>query len=200
MIYAFKGFVPVVHPSAFVHPQATITGNVVIGKDVYIGPGACLRGDWGGIEVHDGANVQENCTIHMFPGVTVVLEEAAHIGHGAIIHGAHIGRNTMIGMNSVIMDEVSIGRECIVGALAFVKAKSTIPDRSLVVGNPAKIVRQVSDDMAAWKTLGTQLYQTLPSDMRQHWQEVAPLTEVPIDRPSQESLYETWEAIKNTNK
>lgn len=106
----------------------------------------------------------------------------------------------MIGMNSVIMDEVSIGRECIVGALAFVKAKSTIPDRSLVVGNPAKIVRQVSDDMAAWKTLGTQLYQTLPSDMRQHWQEVAPLTEVPIDRPSQESLYETWEAIKNTKK
>src|SRR5690606_7237120 len=108
MIYSFKGFISVVHPSSFVHPQAVVTGNVIIGKDVYVGPGAALRGDWGGIVVEDGCNIQENCTVHMFPGVTVHLKESAHIGHGAIIHGATIGRNVLIGMNAVVMDEVEI--------------------------------------------------------------------------------------------
>lgn len=198
MIYAFKGFIPVVHPTAFVHPQAAVTGNVIIGQDVYIGPGAAIRGDWGGIVIEDGCNVQENCTIHMFPGVTVVLEAAAHIGHGAIIHGAHIGRNAMIGMNSVIMDEAKVGAASIVGALSFVKAKMDIPSRSLVVGNPAKIIREVSDEMLAWKTKGTQLYQSLPQDLHQHWEAVEPLTELPPDRPAQEKLYETWEQIKSS--
>lgn len=198
MIYAFKGFIPVVHPSAFVHPQAVVTGNVIIGKDVYIGPGAALRGDWGGIEIADGCNVQENCTIHMFPGVTVRLEEAAHIGHGAIIHGAHIGRNVLIGMNSVIMDDVEVGDESIVGALSFINANTKIPRRSLVVGNPGKIIKEVSDEMIAWKTKGTQLYQSLPEDMRQSWQACEPLTAIPADRPAQESLYATWEQIKNS--
>ena len=133
MIYSFKGFTPVVHPSSFVHPQASVTGNVIIGQDVYIGPGAAIRGDWGGIIIKDGCNVQENCTIHMFPGATVVLEEGAHIGHGAIIHGAHIGKNVMIGMNAVIMDEVEIGTESIVGALTFIKTGMDIPARCLVV-------------------------------------------------------------------
>src|ERR1700761_5021245 len=105
MFYSFKGFIPVVHPSAFVHPLAAVTGNVIIGKDVYIGPGAALRGDWGGIVIEDGCNVQESCTIHMFPGVTVLLKEGAHVGHGAIIHGATLDTNCMIGMNSVIMDD-----------------------------------------------------------------------------------------------
>ena len=196
MIYAFKGFIPVVHPSAFVHPQAAVTGNVIIGKDVYIGPGAALRGDWGGIVIKDGCNVQENCTIHMFPGITVTLEESAHIGHGAIIHGAHIGKNVMIGMNSVIMDEVVIEEECIVGALSFIKAKSHIPRRSLVVGNPAKIIREVSDEMINWKTKGTQLYQTLPVDLHLHLEAVEPLREIPADRPAQEKLYESWEQLK----
>lgn len=196
MIYEFKGFIPVVHPSAFVHPQAIVTGNVVIGKDVYIGPGAALRGDWGGIEIADGCNVQENCTIHMFPGVTVRLEEAAHIGHGAIIHGAHIGRNCLIGMNAVIMDDVEIGSESIVGALSFVSANTIIPGRSLVVGNPAKIIKEVSDDMIAWKTKGTRLYQALPHDMRQHWKACEPLSEMPPDRPAQDTLFETWNTIK----
>lgn len=196
MIYAFKGFIPVVHESAFVHPQATVTGNVIIGKDVYIGPGAAIRGDWGGIVIEDGCNVQENCTIHMFPGVTVRLHESAHIGHGAIIHGATIGRNAMIGMNAVIMDNVEIGAESIVGALAFVKADTIIPPRSLVVGNPAKIVKTVSDEMIAWKTKGTQLYQTLPKDLHDHLTPCEPLREVPADRPAQESLYQTWNAIK----
>ncbi len=197
MFFSFKGFIPVVHPSAFVHPQAVITGNVIIGADVYIGPGAALRGDWGGIIIKDGCNVQENCTVHMFPGVTVILEENAHIGHGAIIHGAHIGKNVLIGMNSVIMDEVEIGDESIVGALSFINANSKIPPRSLVVGNPGKIIKQVSDEMITWKTKGTQLYQTLPDDCRNTLTACEPLSEMPKNRPNQESLYETWNQIKN---
>jgi len=182
MIYEFKGFKPVIHESAYVHPQAAVTGNVIIGKDVYIGPGAALRGDWGGIVIEDGCNVQENCTVHMFPGVTVTLQAGAHIGHGAIIHGANIGRNTLIGMNSVIMDEVEIGAECIVGALCFIKANTKIPDRSLVVGNPGKIIKTVSDDMIQWKTKGTQLYQSLPKDLYQSLKPCEPLREIPADR------------------
>ncbi|HKK78533.1 MAG TPA: transferase hexapeptide repeat family protein [Phaeodactylibacter sp.] len=196
MIYRFKGFTPVVHPSAFVHPQAAVTGNVIIGKDVYIGPGAAIRGDWGGIVIEDGCNVQENCTIHMFPGVTVRLEEAAHIGHGAIVHGAHVGKNCMVGMNAVVMDNAKIGAESIIGALAFVKAESKIPPRSLVVGNPGKVVKQVSDEMIAWKTKGTRLYQTLPGDCQESLEACEPLREVPANRPEQESLYATWNEIK----
>ncbi len=195
MFYAYKGFIPVVHPSAFVHPQAVVTGNVIIGKDCYVGPGAALRGDWGGIVLEDGCNVQENCTIHMFPGVTVLLKEGAHIGHGAIIHGATIGRNCLVGMNAVIMDNVQLGDECIVGALTFIKEGEQIPPRSLVVGNPARIAKQVSDEMIAWKTKGTQLYQLLPASMHEEAQPCEPLTEVPADRPQQQSLYETWKAI-----
>ena len=196
MYYSFKGFIPVVHHSSFVHPLAVVTGNVIIGKDVYIGPGAALRGDWGGIEIKDGCNVQENCTIHMFPGVTVVLEESAHIGHGAIIHGAHIGRNVLVGMNSVIMDEVEIGDECIIGALSFIKAKEKIPARSLVAGNPAKIIKEVSDEMIAWKTKGTGLYQLLPAECKEYLTEVQPLEEMPADRAKQTKLYETWNLSK----
>ena len=129
MFYEFDGFRPVVHSSSFVHPQAVVTGNVIIGKDVYIGPGAMLRGDWGAIIIEDGCNVQENCIIHMFPGVTVLLKESAHIGHGAVIHGATIGKNCLVGMNAVIMDEVDLGDECIVGALTFIKQGEIIPAR-----------------------------------------------------------------------
>lgn len=196
MFYSFKGFIPVVHPSAFVHPQAAVTGNVVIGKDVYIGPGAALRGDFGGIVIEDGCNVQENCTIHMFPGVTVSLKEGAHIGHGAIIHGATIGKNVLVGMNSVIMDDVVIEDECIIGALSFINANTKIPRRSLVVGNPGKIIKEVSDEMIHWKTKGTQLYQTLPQDCYDSLVPCQPLIELPANRPQQESLYATWEAIK----
>lgn len=162
MFYEFNGIKPVVHPTAFVHPQAVVTGHVIIGRDVYIGPGAALRGDWGSIIIKDGCNVQENCTIHMFTGVTVLLKEAAHIGHGAIIHGATIGRNCLVGMNAVIMDEVNLGDECIVGALSFIKQGEKFAARSLIAGNPAKIIKQVSDEMMEWKTQGTKLYQQLP--------------------------------------
>ena len=200
MFYEFKGFKPVVHPSAFVHPQATVTGNVIIGKDVYIGPGAALRGDWGAIIIEDGCNVQENCTVHMFPGVTVTLKAGAHIGHGAIIHGATIGRNCMVGMNAVIMDNVDLGDESIVGALAFIKADEIIPARSLLVGNPAKVIKQVTDEMINWKTTGTKLYQSLPQEMYETWKPCEPLNEVEPDRPSQENLYKTWNEIKENSK
>jgi phenylacetic acid degradation protein len=178
MIYAFEGFIPVIHESAFVHPQAAVTGNVTIGRDVYVGPGAAIRGDWGGIVIQDGRNVQENCTVHMFPGVTVVLEESAHIGHGAIVHGARIGRNSLIGMNAVIMDNAEIGAECIIGAMCFVPSEMKIPPRKVVVGNPAKIVKDVSDEMIAWKTEGTKLYQALPGQLRQTLRAVEPLTDM----------------------
>ena len=160
--YEFNDIKPVVHPSSFIHPQAVVTGHVIIGKDVYIGPGAALRGDWGKIIIEDGCNVQENCTVHMFPGVTVLLKEGAHIGHGAIIHGATIGRNCLVGMNAVIMDEADLGDECIVGALSFIKQGERFPPRSLIAGNPAKVIKEVSDEMMAWKTEGTKLYQKLP--------------------------------------
>lgn len=192
MFYSFNQFIPVVDPSSFVHPQASVTGNVIIGKNVYIGPGAALRGDWGGIVIEDGCNVQENCTIHMFPGVTVLLMEGAHIGHGAIIHGATIGRNCLIGMNAVIMDQVVLGEECIVGALTFIKTGEQIPGRSMVVGNPSKIIKQVSDEMLNWKTEGTKLYQALPYDMQHNWGPVEPLTSLPIDQPQQQPGYKTW--------
>ncbi|MBR9919569.1 MAG: transferase hexapeptide repeat family protein [Bacteroidetes bacterium] len=196
MIYEFKGFKPVVHPTAFVHPQAVVTGNVIIGADVYVGPGAAIRGDWGEIIIEDGCNVQENCTIHMFPGVTVRLKEAAHVGHGAIIHGATLGKNCLIGMNSVIMDRVEIGDESILGALTFVKADTVIPPRSLVVGNPARVVKEVSDEMIAWKTKGTQLYQRLPGELHDSLKPCEPLREVPKDRPKQETLFQTWNEMK----
>lgn len=192
MIYEFNGYKPVIHESAFIHPQAVVTGHVVIGKNVYIGPGAAIRGDWGNIVIKDGANVQENCTIHMFPGVTVILEESVHIGHGAIIHGAMIGKNSLIGMNSVVMDRVVIGTECIIGALTFVPEGMNIPDRKVVVGNPAKIIKGVSDEMIQWKTKGTEWYQRLPKQMKETWKECKPLREIPDGRKNQSAKYKTW--------
>jgi carbonic anhydrase/acetyltransferase-like protein (isoleucine patch superfamily) len=195
-IFEFNGYKPVVHPSAFVHPNATVTGNVIIGKQVYIGPGAALRGDWGEIIIEDGCNVQENCTIHMFPGVTVRLKEAAHIGHGAIIHGASIGKNVLVGMNAVIMDRVVIGDNCIVGALAFVPEGTQIPAGKIVVGNPAKIVKEMTAEMIAWKSRGTELYQALPAELQATLKPCEPLTEVPSDRPRQQDIYKTWMQTK----
>ncbi|MGS2727683.1 acyltransferase [Psychroserpens sp. BH13MA-6] len=191
MIYSFKGFIPVVHESSFVHPLAAVTGNVIIGKNCYIGPGAAIRGDWGQIILEDGVNVQENCTVHMFPGKSIVLKESAHVGHGAIIHGANLGRNCLIGMNAVIMDDADIGDEAIVGAMAFVKAETKIPKRSLVVGNPSKIIKEVSDEMIAWKTKGTKLYQKLPAECHESLKEVEPLREVPNELKLQDDVYQT---------
>lgn len=191
MIYSFKGYIPVVHESSFVHPLAAVTGNVIIGKHCYVGPGAAIRGDWGQIILEDGVNIQENCTVHMFPGKSITLKESAHIGHGAIIHGANIGRNVLVGMNTVIMDDAEIGDESIIGAMAFVKAETKIPKRSLVVGNPAKVVKQVTDEMIDWKTKGTKLYQQLPKECHESLKEVEPLGEVPDNMKVQEGIYDT---------
>ena len=195
MIYEFNGFKPVIHESAYIHPQANVTGNVFIGKNVYIGPNAVLRGDWGKIVIEDGCNVQENCTIHMFPGTTTTLKKGAHIGHGAIIHGGTIGENTLIGMNAVIMDDVIVGANSIVGALCFVPAKMEIPPKKIAVGNPAKIVKDVSDKMIEWKTKGTALYQQLPNECRKSLKVCEPLREPESNRPEQDDSYKIW---KNT--
>ena len=198
MIYSFDGFIPVIHPSSFVHPQATVIGNVTIGRDVYIGPGAVLRADWGEILVGDGSNVQENCTVHMFPGVTVMLEPGAHIGHGAVVHGAHIGENVLVGMNAVIMDRVEVGAHSIIGALAFVKEGMVIPERSLVVGNPARVLREVNDEMLQWKTAGTRLYQQLPAWAHATLQGCEPLHEPPPTKKIQMKMLENWSNLKPT--
>ena len=195
MFYEFNGIKPVVHASAFVHPQAAVTGNVIIGKDVYIGPGCALRGDWGKIIVSDGCNVQENCTVHMFPGITVLLKEGAHIGHGAIIHGALIGKNCLVGMNAVIMDEVDLGDESIVGALTFIRQGEKIPPRSLVAGNPGKLIKQVSDEMMNWKTKGTELYQQLPAQCRETMKPCTPFSE---DLPQQPVYQFDYQVFKKT--
>ena len=200
MIYRFEEHTPVVDPSSFVHPLAAVTGNVIIGKNVYVGPGAAIRGDWGGIVIEDGCNVQENCTIHMFPGITVRLMEGAHIGHGAVIHGAIIGRNCLVGMNAVIMDEVEIGDECIIGALTFIKAGEKIPARSVVAGNPGKIIKAVSDDMINWKSEGTKLYQELPRRCFTGLRPVLPFTEIPSNQHhhTQEKAYKPWKSGTKT--
>ena len=195
-MYEFQGYKPVIHESSFIHPQAAVTGNVIIGKDCYIGPGAAIRGDWGQIIIEDGCNVQENCTIHMFPGVTVILKQGAHVGHGAIIHGASVGKNCLIGMNAVIMDNVILGDECIVGALSFIKADEVFISRSLIVGNPAKKIKDVTDEMINWKTEGTELYQQLPKAMFEGWAACEPLRTVPENMQVQSVNYKTW----NENK
>ncbi|HEX8726015.1 MAG TPA: transferase hexapeptide repeat family protein [Gemmatimonadaceae bacterium] len=197
MIYEFEGFIPVIDASAFVHPQAAVTGNVVIGRDVYVGPGAAIRGDWGGVIIGDGCNVQESCTIHAFPGATAVLEDAAHMGHGSVLHGGRLGENVLVGMNAVIMDNADVGAGCIIGALTFVPANMQIPPRKVVVGSPAKIVRDVTDEMLAWKTEGTRVYQGLPARMRAAWKPCDPLREIPAERREQQRSYRTWKETRN---
>lgn len=196
MIYEFEGYIPVIHETAFIHPQASVIGNVQIGANVFVGSGAAIRGDIGKIIIEDGCNVQENCIIHMFPGKTVVLKEMAHIGHGAIVHGANVGKNTLVGMNAVLMDDSIIGDESVIGALCFVPAGKVIPERSVAVGNPAKIVKEVSDKMLGWKTDGTILYQKLAATSLENFKEVEPLREIPKDRIDQADLFKPWNETK----
>ena len=185
MIYEFNGYTPVIHESAFVHELAAVTGNVIIGEKVYIGPGAAIRGDWGEIIIED-----------VFPGKSVFLKAGAHIGHGAVIHGGNIGRNTLIGMNSVVMDDAEVGDECIVGALCFIKGEMKIPNRKLVVGSPAIIKGDISDEMIAWKSGGTKIYQQLPEDCYNTLRECEPLREIPANRPPQITNFKPWKETK----
>ena len=181
--YEFKGFVPVIPEDTFVHPQAMLIGNVILGHGCYIGPGASLRGDFGRIVVGDGANVQDNCILHSFPGRDAVVEPDGHIGHGAILHGCTIGQNALVGMNDVIMDGVILGAESIVGAQAFVRGETVVPPRSMVVGSPAKVIREVTEKEVAWKTRGTAEYQQLARDCLAGLKPVAPLGRVEENRP-----------------
>lgn len=197
MIYQFNNFIPVIHPSSFIHPLASVTGNVIIGKDVYVGPGAALRGDWGQIIIEDGCNIQENCTLHMFPGKCVILKQWAHIGHGAIIHGATIGNNCLVGMNAVVMDNVILEDECIVGALSYIKADEHFEARSLIIGNPAKKIKAITNEMINWKTEGTKLYQALPKQMMEHWKATEPLITLPTNLKEQHPIYTTWNEKNN---
>jgi len=181
--YAIENLVPVVDPLAYVHPTAVLIGDVIIDKHCYIGPNAVLRGDFGRIVVKQGANVQDTCVIHSFPEKDCIIEENGHIGHGAILHGCHIGENALVGMNAVIMDDAVIGAESLVAATAFVKSAFECPPRSLLAGSPATVKRQLSDKEVAWKTNGTKQYQHLTERCLQSLRPVEPLTEVQPERP-----------------
>lgn len=181
-VYAIDGIVPVVDPTAFVHPSAVLIGDVIVGPDCYVGPCASLRGDFGRIILERGANVQDTCVMHGFPGTDTVVEENGHIGHGAVLHGCRIKRNALVGMNAVIMDNAVIGEATIVAACAFVKAGAEIPAGSLVAGMPAKVIRPLSEQEIAWKSEGTSTYHELTRRSLATMVETAPLTAVEPNR------------------
>jgi phenylacetic acid degradation protein len=181
-VYAIDGIVPVVDPSAYVHPSAVLIGDVIVGPDCYVGPCASLRGDFGRLILERGANLQDTCVMHGFPGTDTVVEENGHIGHGAVLHGCRIRRNALVGMNAVIMDNAIIGESSIVAASAFVKAGAEIPPRVLVAGMPAKVIRELSDEEIRWKGEGTATYQDLTRRSLATMVETAPLAAVEADR------------------
>lgn len=181
--YAIDGVIPVVHPSAFVHPTAVLIGDVIVGPDCYIGPAASLRGDFGRIVLQQGVNVQDTCVVHGFPGSETVVETNGHIGHGAVLHGCVVRHDALVGMNAVVMDEAEVGAYSIVAACAFVRAGLKLPEKSLIAGLPAKVMRPLSEDEIRWKAEGTRTYQVLSQRCHASMVEVAPLTEVEAERP-----------------
>jgi phenylacetic acid degradation protein len=176
-VYEINGVRPVVHPSAYVHPTAVLVGDVIVGPRCYVGPLASLRGDFGRLVLEEGANVQDTCVMHGFPEDDTVVEVDGHIGHGAVLHGCRVGRNAMVGMNAVVMDKAVVGAGSIVGAAAFVKAGMVIPPRSLVLGAPARVVREVTDEELQWKSFGTRQYHDLAVRSMQTMREVDALNE-----------------------
>jgi phenylacetic acid degradation protein len=181
-VYALEGIIPVVDPSAFVHPQAVLIGDVVVGPRCYVGPGASLRGDMGRIVIGPGANVQDNCVLHTFPAKEVRLEEDTHIGHGAVLHGCIVQRGALVGISAVVMDDVVVGEQAIVGASSFVRAGFVVPKRTLVMGLPARVVRELTEEEIAWKAAGTREYQDLAVRCLASLKECPPLTSVPAGR------------------
>ncbi len=181
-VYSLEGVIPVVDPTAFVHPTAVLIGDVIVGPHCYVGPGASLRGDFGRIVLGKGSNVQDNCVIHTFPAKEVNLEEDAHIGHGAVLHGCTVKRGALVGINAVVMDDVVVGEESLVGAASFVRAGFVVPRRTLVTGAPARVVRELTDEEAAWKAVGTREYQDLAARCLTSLKECAPLTASPPGR------------------
>ncbi|TAM50828.1 MAG: phenylacetic acid degradation protein PaaY [Burkholderiaceae bacterium] len=180
--YSIDGVVPVVHPSAFIHPTAVLIGDVIVGPGCYVGPCASLRGDFGPILLEAGANVQDTCVIHGFPKDVTVVEENGHIGHGAVLHGCSVRRDALVGMNAVVMDEAEIGEQAFVAACSFVPAGMRVPPRSLVAGTPAKLKRDLTIEEIDWKREGTLAYQQLSRRCLASLQEAAPLTEVGTER------------------
>ena len=185
-VYSLEGITPVVHPDAFVHETAVLIGDVIIGPGCYIGPNASLRGDFGRIIVERGANIQDSCVMHSFPNKDCIVERDGHIGHGAVLHGCRIGVNAMVGMKSVVMDDVVIAESSVVGACSFVPAKFECPPRSLVIGTPAKVKRELSDQEIEWKSQGTVEYQELVERCKSSLVKTNALTEVEDDRPRME--------------
>ena len=183
-VYALEGVIPVVHPSAYVHPEAVLIGDVRVGANCFIGPYACLRGDFGIVEVHEGANVQDHCMLHSFPEKKVVVETLGHIGHGAVLHGCIVKRNALVGINATVMDDVIVGEEAFVGGNAFVKAGFEIPPRTLVSGVPARIIRELSENEVRWKTHGTAQYQHLATRYAGSLEPAEALAELENNRPS----------------
>jgi phenylacetic acid degradation protein len=193
-VYSIDGIVPVVDASAYLHPTAVLIGDVIVGPRCYVGPGASLRGDFGRLILEEGSNLQDTCVMHGFPGMDTVVGVDGHIGHGAVLHGCRIGRNAMVGMNAVVMDGAEIGESSIVAALAFVKAGEILPPRSLIVGIPAKVLRQLTEEEIAWKTEGTAVYQELTERSISTMRAIEPLREIEphrkrIDKIGFEPLY-----------
>ena len=181
-VYAIDGITPVVHPSAFVHPSAVLIGDVIVGARAYVGPCACLRGDFGRIVVEEGANIQDTCMLHGFPGKDTVVGAESTIGHGAVLHGCVIGRGALIGMNCVVNDNAEVGEDAVVAALAFVRAEALIPARSLAVGIPAKVQRTLTAEELRWKKDNMHLYQQLAVRSATTMREVEALTAIEPNR------------------
>lgn len=199
-VYALEGVIPVVHPSSFVHPEAVLIGDVRIGPKCFIGPFACLRGDFGIVEIHEGANVQDHCMMHSFPDKKVVVESYGHIGHGAVLHGCIVRRNALVGINSTVMDDAIVGEEAFVGGNAFVKAGFEIPPRTLVSGVPARIVRELSEKEIGWKTHGTEQYQVLAQRYFDSFEVAEPLAELEQSRPQLQCDRSTSVALHEMKK
>ncbi|HEU4458563.1 MAG TPA: phenylacetic acid degradation protein PaaY [Methylibium sp.] len=180
--YSIEGVIPVVDPSAYVHPTAVLIGDVIVGPRCYVGPNACLRGDFGRIVLKEGANVQDTCVVHGFPAQDTVVEENGHVGHGAVLHSCVVRRDALVGMNAVVMDEAEVGERAIVAACAFVPAGMRVPPATLVAGLPAKVMRALRDEEIAWKRAGTEVYQTLTRRCRASMREVQPLAAPEADR------------------
>lgn len=182
-VFEINGIVPVIDPTAYVHPTAVLIGDAIVGPGCYVGPNACMRGDFGRLILREGSNLQDTCVMHGFPGGDTVVEENGHIGHGAVLHGCRVRRHALVGMNAVVMDGAIVGEESLVAAMSFVKAKFEIPKRTLVAGSPARIIREISDQEFEWKKNGTREYQELAKRCLATMRPVAAMTEFDPDRP-----------------
>ena len=196
-VYSIDGITPVVAESAYVHPSAVLIGDVIVGPGCYVGPHASLRGDMGRIVMEEGSNLQDGCCMHSFPGQDAIVETNGHIGHGAVLHGCRVGRNAMVGINSVVMDGAVIGESSIVAAMAFVKANQFVPPYSLVMGTPAKVIRELTAQECAWKSEGTEIYQRLSKRCFETLMQREPLRQVEANRKRiNMSLFEPLHKLK----